>query len=365
MMRKLAPVVVIGAATLGLNACGFSKSSNPLSPSVAGPIPGVSITPPTLMQPSNGANFAVAQQPITLTVGNATTSGVRPLTYSFEVAVDVNFTNKIFTRSSITPGTSGQTSLPLPSALATGYTYYWRAQAQDGANTGAFSPASSFSVFTPIVINAPVPVSPINNATVSSLTPALTFTDATRSGPVGTITYAIELALDNAFANRVAVWTLSEQPNQTQFTAPQALAYATQYYWHVRAADPTTSGPWSATVVFQTLAAPVVVAPPPPAPGSGNSGGFDHPWTGNVELQLRALLASGLAGADGLNGQAVVDQMNALGGIYAGGEFQQHHDGPSGFPTYGYPWFYVSFVPMGDGTSIYQIVEFGTPPGGD
>ena len=123
MMRTLAPVVVIGAATLGLNACGFSKSSNPLSPSVAGPIPGVSITPPTLMQPSNGANFAVAQQPITLTIGNATTSGVRPLTYSFEVAVDVNFTNKVFTRSSITPGTSGQTSLPLPSALATGYTY--------------------------------------------------------------------------------------------------------------------------------------------------------------------------------------------------------------------------------------------------
>ena len=105
-------------------------------------------------------DFAVAQQPITLTIGNATTSGVRPLTYSFEVAVDVNFTNRVFTRGSITSGASGQTSLPLPSALATGYTYDWHAQAQDGANTGAFSGASSFTVFMPIVINAPVPVGP-------------------------------------------------------------------------------------------------------------------------------------------------------------------------------------------------------------
>jgi len=112
--------------------------------------------------------------------------------------------------------------------------------------------------------------------------------------------------------------------------------------------------------------------PTPPAPAAGsaptvptNAVLFDHPWTGNVELQLRVLLASGLAGANGLNGQAVVDQMNGLGGIYAGGEFQPQHDGPGGYPTYGYPWFYVSYVPIGNGTSYYQIVEFGTPPAGD
>ncbi len=56
----------------------------------------------------------------------------------------------------------------------------------------------------------------------------------------------------------------------------------------------------------------------------------------------------------------MVDQMNALGGIYAGGEFQAQHDGPGGYPTYGYGWFYVSDVPLGTGE--YQIVEFGTPP---
>src|SRR5579864_8282777 len=144
---------------------------------------------------------------------------------------------------------------------------------------------------------------------------------------------------------------LAEQPNQTQFTSPQALAFATQYYWHVRAADPTTTGPLSAPQAFQTMAAPVVPPPVPPLPVPTPTGGvlFDHPWAGNVELRLRALLASGLAGPDGSNGQAVVDQMNALGGIYANGEFQPHHDGV-GAPTYGYPWFYVSYIPLNDGS---------------
>jgi hypothetical protein len=229
----------------------------------------------------------------------------------------------------------------------------------------------SFAVYTPIVIQAPVPVAPASNAASTSLTPTFSFTDAARSGPVGAITYAIEVGLDSSFSSQVAQWlTVAEQPNQTQFTTLLALGYGTLYYWRVRADDPTTIGPWSATLSFQTMAAPVAPPPvptPPAVPTAPTNGVlFDHPWTGNVELQLRALLASGLAGANGLNGQAVVDQMNALGGIYAGGEFQQHHDGPAGYPTYGYPWFYVSYITLGNSTSwYYQIVEYGTPPAGD
>jgi hypothetical protein len=360
---------VLGVAVvMGLTACSVEKSADPLSPSVAGPIPGVNITAPAVVQPVPGVQVPVGQQPITLAVANATTNGVRPLNYLFEVASDIDFTDDVFLRKGVTPG-SGQTSLTLPAPLPTGRTYYWRSRAQDGANTGPYSAMGTFTVYTPIVIQAPVPVAP-GNAASTSLTPTFSFTDAARSGPVGAITYAIEVALDSGFSNRVAAWTLAEQPNQTQATSPQALAYGTLYYWHVRAADPTTTGPWSATLSFQTLAAPVApptVPTPPAVPTAPTSGVlFDHPWTGNVELQLRALLASGLAGANGLNGQAVVDQMNALGGIYAGGEFQPHHDGV-GYPTYGYGWFYVSYVPLTGASSsgYYQIVEFGTPPPGD
>lgn len=91
---------------------------------------------------------------------------------------------------------------------------------------------------------------------------------------------------------------------------------------------------------------------------------FDHVWNGAVELQLRSLLSSGLAGADGSNGQAIINAMNALGGIYVGGEFQAHHDGPAGFPTYGFGWFYVSYITTTT-PAFYQIIEFGTPPAAD
>lgn len=258
------PVRAFGvmAGALALTAC-VSKSETPLSPSVAGPIPGVDISTPRPMQPVRGAKIPDNQQPITLAVANATTSGVRPLNYLFEVSADSGFTNKVFSRDGITPG-DGQTSLRLPDALATGRTYYWRALAQDGANTGAYSDVSTFDVFTPIVIEAPVPVGPANSVTVESLHPKFTFANAPRTGPVGPITYLIEVAENEGFVPRTAAWTSGEQAGQTSLTAPQDLPPATRFFWRVRAADPTAVGPWSPTQVFLT---PTPFVAPPPSTG--------------------------------------------------------------------------------------------------
>jgi hypothetical protein len=43
------------------------------------------------------------------------------------------------------------------------------------------------------------------------------------------------------------------------------------YYWHVRAFDPTTSGPWSRVFAFATPAQPPVVTPPPAGPAPGDA----------------------------------------------------------------------------------------------
>jgi hypothetical protein len=266
MTGRFALAHILLGAFLGCAACGVSKSSNPLSPTVAGPIPGVNITQPRLMTPAQSARIAVDQQPITLAVQNSTSNGVRPLTYVFEVATDINFTNKVFVREGIQPGDNGQTTLRLPDALATGRTYFWRVHAQDGANTGSYSAVGSFDVFTPIIINAPTPVSPVNNTIVDSLHPRFTFSNAPRSGPVGAITYIVELSDTDSFANKIALWMVGEQPNQTNLDSPQDLPASKQIFWHVRAFDPTTAGPFSATAVFQTPA-PVVVAPAPPPSG--------------------------------------------------------------------------------------------------
>lgn len=264
---------IAGAAVLGmaLTGCEATKSSNPLAPTVAGPIPGVNITTPAVVTPSSGSKIAVDQQPITLTVVNASTSGVRPLSYLFDVATDADFTNKVFSRDGVTPG-DGRTSLRLPDALATGRSYYWRARAQDGANTGPYTAPINFNVFTPVVIDAPTPIQPVANAIVDGIRPTFVVSNASRTGPAGAITYQIEVADSDSFANKVAVWTQGEQSGQTSLAVPTDLAYNKAYYWHARAFDPTTTGAWSRTMAFTTPAAPAVgPAPPPvfsgPAPG--------------------------------------------------------------------------------------------------
>ena len=261
MRRNLLLISAVALAGLAAGCVGAAKSANPLSPTVAGPLPGVNITSPSPLQPVN-IRVPVDQQPVTLTVDNAGTNGQRPLNYSFQIATDLNFTNLVFTRDGVTPDTSGHTGLRLPDPLATGHTYYWRTKAQDGANASDFSATASFDVFTPIVIQAPVLVSPINNITTDSVRPVFTFNDAVRTGPAGTISYVIEVGDSDSFANKLAVWTIGETPGQSSLAAPGDLPANKQVFWHVRASDGTTIGPFSSVAVFNTPA-PVVVAPPP------------------------------------------------------------------------------------------------------
>jgi hypothetical protein len=261
-------------------ACAASKSSNPLSPDVAGPIPGVGISAPTPVTPTAGSQIAVDQQPITLKVQNATTNGVRPLSYTFQVASDSNFSTILFSKAGISPG-DGQTTVTLGDTLAAEHMYYWRSQALDGANTGPYSGAVSFTVYTPVVINPPGLVSPIGGAAVSSDTPTLTVNDASHSGPAGAITYLFQVAKDQAFTSGLVQHTSAEGSSQTTYTVGSALADGTTYYWHVQASDGSHSSNWSNTESFVT---PAASAPPSGGgtSGGGTSGGATGP--GNFNL---------------------------------------------------------------------------------
>jgi len=264
-MNKVLKVLGMVAVGFAMTACELSKSSNPLSPSVAGPIAGVAISAPRLMQPATGAQVAVDQQPVTLTVGNATSNGVRPVTYRFEISATPDFATIAYVRTGVAPGDNGNTSLQLPDPLATGHRYYWRARAEDGANTGLYSATGNFDVFTPIVINAPVPIGPINGLLVDSARPRFTFSSAQTSGPVGPLTYVVHVSDSQSFSNILAALGTGDQ----FVDATADLPFNKLLYWRVHAADPTVTGPWSATQVFQTPAAPVV---PPPSGGGGGGG---------------------------------------------------------------------------------------------
>ena len=207
------------------SSCEVKKSANPLTPTVAGPIPGVHISTPKMVDPTSGAKITVDRQPITLTIENATSNGPRPLTYLFEVASDAAFSSIVFSRDGVAPG-DGRTSVKLSGALGTGRTYYWRARAQDGANTGAYANSASFDIVTPVVIGAPTLVAPAANATTGTLQPRFIVANAPRSGPAGKISYRLELSASTTFATKT-VWTFAEASGQSSVDAPSALQPST------------------------------------------------------------------------------------------------------------------------------------------
>jgi hypothetical protein len=266
MLRNSFGVPALAALIVLLASCESQKSSNPLSPAIAGPIAGVSIQAPKPVAPAASSQIATDQQPVTLTIDNAATNGVRPLSYDFEVASDAAFGTKIFSKAGVEPGTNGQTSVRLADSLAPEHTYYWRAKADDGANASGYSPVTSFLVFTPVVIQPPVQRAPADGATLMTRRPTLTVTNAQRTGPAGKIQYVFEIATDQAVANKVATALVAEGTDQTSYMPPDDLAYATQYYWRVQAQDPGHASNYSLVQSFRTPAAPVVVVPPAPVP---------------------------------------------------------------------------------------------------
>jgi hypothetical protein len=79
-VRHACAIAAMAVATL-VAACESNKSANPLSPSVAGPIPGVEITAPKPLEPTADAEVLDNKQPITLVIENAGSNGQRPLNY--------------------------------------------------------------------------------------------------------------------------------------------------------------------------------------------------------------------------------------------------------------------------------------------
>lgn len=267
-MKRLGTLLSIVTLIVATTACEAAKSANPLSPAVAGPIPGVDISAPKPLEPAN-AKIAVEQQPVTLLAEIAGSTGPRPLSYVFEVAVDVSFTNKVFVAENVAPGDNGRASVRIADRLAPEHSYFWRVKAQDGANSGPYSAAVSFDVFTRSVIESPIPLAPGINVNGQPLRPTFVVANAVKSGPVGNLSYMFELSDTDSFANKTFV-TIDEQSGQTSLTSPQDLAYSTVYYWHVRAFDAKTIGPWSTTRAFQTIPLPVVTPPPGGPIGNGD-----------------------------------------------------------------------------------------------
>ena len=268
-MRSRFFTAACGLFLLALGGCQTSKSSTPTAPTVAGPIPGVNISAPALLEPAQGFKFKESEQPIRLVIQNATTNGVRPLTYTFEVAADTNFSSKVFSRSSVAPG-DGRTSVQID-RLEIGRAYYWRAWAEDGANTGSMATAG-FEIYPKPAVTPPTPVAPINNELLTTTTPAIRVNNASFVGPVGPLAYEFQVATDQAFTKLTAAGIVSGGSGQTTFNS-SPLTNGLTMYWRARASDGETTSAWTATQTFRTPAPPAPAPTPTPTPTPPGGGG--------------------------------------------------------------------------------------------
>jgi hypothetical protein len=292
---------VLGLALAG--ACSAEKSANPLSPAVAGPIPGVNITAPRPMQPAAGVTVNDKDQPIRLVVENATTNGQRALFYLFEVASDSEFKTKLFAVDNVPPGDNGRTQVTLRDKLAANRKYYWRSRAADGANTGPFAGPVAFDVIPPAAIGAPVALDPINDARTPNRRPNLSVRNGEHTGPVGNVTYSFEVARDQAFANVVYRVNAGEGNGGTTAPVVVDLDGNQRYFWRARASDGQATSPWSATASFQTPAdAPSPGPAPSPSPGGGGNANCAPPYPSNgpavincVEAKYPQYLVAGVS----------------------------------------------------------------------
>jgi hypothetical protein len=262
---KVATVAV--TATVAAS-CQVSKSANPLSPNIAGPIAGVVINTPGTLEPGHNWQIWPRDQPIVLKINNAGSNGVRPVSYTFEVASDSNFNSIVFKRIGVPRG-EPITTLQLPESLPTGRTYWWRARAEDGANVSNYSEVVSFVALVPVVLSAPTANSP--SGTISTTVPEFKVGAGTKSGPYDRIEYRVEVATDPGFSSVITAFGVPEGGSETTIAENVGYGNNTTYYWRARTRDTGDSGavsPWSSTQTFT----PTVVVAPPTGGGGGGSG---------------------------------------------------------------------------------------------
>lgn len=219
-------------SALALAVGGAACSGSPAKPTGT-----VTTTVAGQASPDDGAQIPNGQQPVTLTIVNAASTGSGARTYTFEVASDSAFTHMAFAKSGIAEGAGGHTSLTIDT-IAPATTYYWRSRVHTGSDDGPNSTPRSFAIGPAVVLQTPSPVNPLSSGTLSGQA-TLTVANIQRSGPVGTIYYTFDVADSSSFSNIIFSNTVQEQGGTTTSTTVTAqLAGQVTYWWRVQASDP-------------------------------------------------------------------------------------------------------------------------------
>ncbi|MBK8982767.1 MAG: T9SS type A sorting domain-containing protein [Ignavibacteria bacterium] len=201
---------------------------------------------PTLLYPANNAtNIPLTPLMDWSNVSNADS-------YRIQISANSNFTTTIVDQGNLT-NSEFQVAA---SVLNYDNLYFWRVNGTNSNGTGTWSNTYNFRTIN-FLPAAPVLVSPLNNSTGNSLTPALDWNDISDA-----LHYNLQVATDTGFTNMVVN---QNNINVSQYNIPSSiLNIGTGYYWRVNAVNANGTGPWSARWRFTTIsipAAPVLVSP--------------------------------------------------------------------------------------------------------
>ncbi len=196
---------------------------------------------PGLITPSNGAIC------VPITPALDWTDALSATSYGVQVATDPAFSNIIINVNNLPAS-----QYSVPSGLAHGTLYYWRANASNAGGAGSWSGIWNFTAATVSLPGPPVLLTPVNGSTGISLTPMLDWSDLS-----GAASYKIEVSASNVFTTITDSATVSV----SQYNIPAGkLSAGTAYYWRVFGKNICNTSPASAVWNFTTS------VNPPPAP---------------------------------------------------------------------------------------------------
>src|SRR6266851_8685197 len=118
MKQKSLSICSALALLIATPACQKSSPTRPTesgstaqTTSVTDATTGITLTSPQLLTPTLNQQFKNVEQPVTLTIRNAVTTGTTALTYTFEVATDAGFAGKVYEKRGVTGGSNNQTEI--------------------------------------------------------------------------------------------------------------------------------------------------------------------------------------------------------------------------------------------------------------
>lgn len=250
-VRALTTVYVVGLIGLVALASTSACTKSPSQPTTGS----ATVIVPKPVKPLDGSIVPNGAQPTQLSVQNAISTAGN-VTYTFEVASDSSFTNKVQVKENVAEHVSGQTSVTID-VLPAARDFYWRARTEAGGTQGVFTTPIRFSIGAPVSLSTPVPISPLPGAATGAR-PPLTVRNVTKTGPAGALTYRFEITQTASFSPIVASGTVNETSAQTTFIPAQDLNPNQTYFWRATAID-QSSAATSAPSVAQSFITSYVI----------------------------------------------------------------------------------------------------------